>query len=174
MALIDIINVSTPNDGLGDTLRASQVKANTNFAELNAKKVEVVAGFDLSENNFTDAEKAKLATIEEGAEVNVQANWNQTDPDADDFILNKPTGFDSSLFVMDGIVGTTVGFTPAQVNFILPSPTALAIHVYINNGRQHKTTVNNTARVGRWSQTGDTVTITETLVLDDYIEIEYQ
>lgn len=91
MAIIEIVNVSTPNDGLGDPLRTSQVKANDNFAELNAKKVEVVAGFDLSENNFTDTEKAKLAGIETGAEKNVQANWNQTDNTQDDYIIGKPT-----------------------------------------------------------------------------------
>ena len=40
MATIDNINVSTPNDGLGDSLRNSQIKANNNFFELNDKKVE--------------------------------------------------------------------------------------------------------------------------------------
>lgn len=91
MAIIQNVNVSTPNDGLGDPLRVSQVKANDNFAELNAKKVEVVAGFDLSENNFTDTEKAKLAGIETGAQVNMRANWQQQDPNAPDYILGKPT-----------------------------------------------------------------------------------
>ena len=32
----------------------------------------------------------KLKGIEEGAEVNVQADWNQTDTTKDDFIKNKP------------------------------------------------------------------------------------
>ena len=173
MATIQIINVDVPNSGLGDTLRASQVKANSNFASLNANKVEAVPGFDLSENNFTDAEKAKLATIEEGAEVNVQANWNQTDPDADDFILNKPSIGSTTVFIFDGIIGTTVGFSVGQLSFILPSG-AVAKDVYLAHTKQYKTTANNTSLVNRWSQTGDTVTITKSPVLNNYIYIEYE
>jgi hypothetical protein len=90
MAVIENINVSSPNDGLGDSLRDSQIKANTNFAELNDKKVEKVAGKDLSANNFTDLLKTKLDGIEDGAEVNVQPDWSQTDNLADDYIKNKP------------------------------------------------------------------------------------
>jgi len=91
VAIIQNVNVSTPNDGLGDPLRVSQVKANDNFSELNDKKVEKVAGFDLSANNFTDTDKEKLDSIEENAQVNVRGNWQQQDPDASDFILGKPT-----------------------------------------------------------------------------------
>jgi len=54
-------------------------------------KVDKVTGKDLSTNDYTDAEKTKLAGIETGAEVNVQADWNQTEVTADDFIKNKPT-----------------------------------------------------------------------------------
>lgn len=91
MATIQDINVSTPNDGNGDTLRGSQIKVNDNFDELNAKKVEVVAGKDLSSNDFTDIEKTKLSGIEESAQVNVQADWLQDDNLQPDFIKNKPT-----------------------------------------------------------------------------------
>jgi hypothetical protein len=96
MAIIQNINVSTANDGLGDTLRNSQVKANENFSELNTKKVEVVSGRGLSEENFTTAEKSKLAGLATDAEKNVQANWNQLDDTQDDYIIGKPaipTGF---------------------------------------------------------------------------------
>lgn len=91
MATIQNINVSTPNDGLGDTLRDSQIKANANFAELNSKKVEVQPGLGLSENNFSDADKAKLDGITPGAEANVQADWQQEDTGADDYIKNRPS-----------------------------------------------------------------------------------
>lgn len=40
---------------------------------------------------MTAADKAKLNGIAEGAEANVQSDWNQTDDSADDFIKNKPT-----------------------------------------------------------------------------------
>lgn len=85
-----IINISTPDDGLGDVLRNGFDKTNQNFTELYNGKVDKVTGKGLSENDFTDADKAKLDGIETGAEVNVQADWGETDPTADSFILNKP------------------------------------------------------------------------------------
>lgn len=56
-----------------------------------AGKVDKEAGKGLSTNDFTTAEKNKLAGIAAGAEVNVQADWNQTNVDADDYIKNKPS-----------------------------------------------------------------------------------
>ena len=46
-------------------------------------------GKGLSSNDFTDLEKIKLSGIAEGANVNVQSDWNATEGDA--FIKNKPT-----------------------------------------------------------------------------------
>lgn len=40
---------------------------------------------------MTSSDKSKLDGIEAGAEVNVQADWNQTNSSADDYIKNKPT-----------------------------------------------------------------------------------
>lgn len=54
-----------------------------------ANKVDVVAGKGLSSNDYTTAEKNKLAGIAAGAEVNVNADWNAVSGDAQ--ILNKPT-----------------------------------------------------------------------------------
>jgi hypothetical protein len=54
-------------------------------------KVNKVSGKDLSTNDYTTVEKTKLASIAEGAEVNVQSNWAQTTTTADDYIKNKPT-----------------------------------------------------------------------------------
>lgn len=47
-----------------------------------------------TDNNYTTADKNKLAGIEAGAEVNVQADWSQSDSSADDYIKNKPTIYD--------------------------------------------------------------------------------
>ena len=49
------------------------------------------ASYVHTDNNFTTAEKTKLDGIAAGAEVNVQADWNQTDNTADDYIKNKPS-----------------------------------------------------------------------------------
>lgn len=54
-------------------------------------KVDKVQGKGLSENDYTTAEKNKLSGIQNGAEVNVQSDWNQTNQSADDYIKNKPT-----------------------------------------------------------------------------------
>ena len=42
-------------------------------------------------SGMTSADKTKLDGIQSGAEVNVQADWNQTNSSADDYIKNKPT-----------------------------------------------------------------------------------
>lgn len=52
-------------------------------------KVDKIAGKGLSTEDYTTAEKSKLAGIEAGAEVNVNADWNAVSGDAQ--ILNKPT-----------------------------------------------------------------------------------
>jgi hypothetical protein len=60
-------------------------------------KVDAVAGKGLSANDFTNTLKTKLDGIQDGAEVNVNADWNATSGDAQ--ILNKPTIPDSADFV---------------------------------------------------------------------------
>lgn len=47
------------------------------------------ASYIHTDNNFSNRDKTKLSGIEEGAKVNVNADWNAVDGDA--FILNKPT-----------------------------------------------------------------------------------
>lgn len=47
------------------------------------------ASYIHTDNNFSNEDKTKLSGIEEGAKVNVNADWNAVDGDA--FILNKPT-----------------------------------------------------------------------------------
>ena len=54
-----------------------------------ALKVDKITGKGLSTNDYTTTEKTKLSGIQDGAEVNVNADWNATTGDA--FIANKPT-----------------------------------------------------------------------------------
>ena len=49
------------------------------------------ASYVHTDNNFTTTLKDKLDGIENGAEANVQADWNQSNSAADDYIKNKPT-----------------------------------------------------------------------------------
>jgi predicted transcriptional regulator len=49
------------------------------------------ASYVHTDTNYTAADKNKLDGISAGAEVNVQANWTETDADSDAYIQNKPT-----------------------------------------------------------------------------------
>ena len=49
------------------------------------------ASYVHTDSNYTAAEKTKLAGIATGANVNVQADWNETDTSSDAYIANKPT-----------------------------------------------------------------------------------
>ena len=54
-----------------------------------SSKVDKVDGKGLSTNDYTNAEKTKLAGIAEGAQKNVQPDWSLTSGDGE--IKNKPT-----------------------------------------------------------------------------------
>ena len=79
-----------------DTLNelAAAIKDNQDVAdvltEAVGKKVDKVDGKDLSTNDYTTEEKEKLAGIAQGAEVNVQSDWEATDETSKAFIKNKP------------------------------------------------------------------------------------
>lgn len=61
----------------------------TSIVEDRVAEIPLASSSDHGAMSSTD--KAKLDGIEAGAEVNVQADWNQTDDTEDDFIKNKPT-----------------------------------------------------------------------------------
>jgi len=103
------INVgSAPNDGTGDALRVSQQKAESNFNELYSLKVDKLAGKQLSDENFTLAEKTKLAGLVEGGQI--QSDWDQGDNTEVDYIKNKPTNV--SEFFNDAGYVTVVNYFP--------------------------------------------------------------
>lgn len=79
--------------GLGNVDNTSDVDKPISTATQSAldDKVDKVSGKGLSENDFTDTLKDKLDGIASGAEVNVQADWNESDSSSDAFIQNKPT-----------------------------------------------------------------------------------
>lgn len=58
---------------------------------------------------FSDSDKAKLDGIEKGAEKNVNADWNETNPISKKFIENKPdfsSNFPKIQFTADGTQNT--------------------------------------------------------------------
>lgn len=71
-----------------DTTRASATDL-ANLTTTVGNKVDKVTGKGLSTEDYTTADKDKLAGIAAGAQANVQSDWNATTGDA--AILNKPT-----------------------------------------------------------------------------------
>jgi hypothetical protein len=78
---VGLSNVDNTSDANKPVSTATQTALNN--------KVDAVAGKGLSANDFTNTLKTKLDGIQDGAEVNVNADWNATSGDAQ--ILNKPT-----------------------------------------------------------------------------------
>ncbi len=84
LASLDIDNIA----GLSLALSNLDTQIN-NINDSLGTKVDKVTGKGLSTEDYTSADQAKLAGIDHGAKVNVQADWNATGGDA--FIRNKPT-----------------------------------------------------------------------------------
>lgn len=62
---------------------------------------------------ITPSEKVKLKNIEQGAEVNVQADWNVTDTESDAYIHNKPvalSAFNNDKNFIDNTVSNLVNY----------------------------------------------------------------
>jgi uncharacterized protein (TIGR02145 family) len=87
------ITLTKANLGLGNVDNTSDANkpVSTSTQTTLDTKVDKVIGKGLSTEDYTSAEQSKLAGIATGAEVNVQADWNQTTNTADDYIKNKPT-----------------------------------------------------------------------------------
>lgn len=101
------------------------------------KKVNAVEGKGLSTNDYTTAEKNKLAGIAAGAEVNVNADWNASSGDAQ--ILNKPTAL-SSFTNDEGFIDNTVSnlanyylktetYTQTEINNLIGNIATITISV---------------------------------------------
>lgn len=86
--LQEIVDYIKQNKSTLDTLAISNIAGLQNALD---GKVDTVVGKGLSQEDFTSDLKTKLDGIAANAEVNVQANWTETDTASDAFIKNKPT-----------------------------------------------------------------------------------
>lgn len=98
-------------------------------------KVDKVDGKGLSTEDYTTAEKNKLDGIAAGAEVNVQADWNQTDDTADDYIKNKPTlgALASKSKVEETDLDDEIKNSLAKADSAIQSIAGLATETYVDN-----------------------------------------
>lgn len=123
----DVLEYNTKSDfpATGETGKIYIDKAtNISWRWGGTDYVEISPSIALGETSSTayagDKGKAladKLAGIEEGAEANVQSDWNQTNTSADDFIKNKPTipTVNNGKFSVKG-AGTEVASTTANAS----------------------------------------------------------
>lgn len=82
---VKVVGNLTPSDlGLADDASVEEIRSALE------NKVDKVTGKGLSENDYTDGEKAKLEGIEAGAEKNVQSDWDASSG-SDAYIKNKPS-----------------------------------------------------------------------------------
>ena len=175
MAQQHINHGASPNDGTGDTLRVSQIKAESNFNELYANKVDKVVGKVLSDTNYTQAEKDQLAALVL-AGGNVQSNFAEGNSANPAFILNKPVN--TSDFNNDGngiqafVTDNPTAVPSARINGNWVSIGLLEQLEFSANGTDNFVNIGTAERVKSffynsvlqqkavWSQTGNIVTFT--------------
>lgn len=92
------------NAGTGTNIYDEYIYVDNSWEKLGSQNVDLsgyvptsrtIAGIDLVDN-VTASELRTALNVENGAEVNVQADWNQTNSSADDYIKNKPTITDTN------------------------------------------------------------------------------
>ena len=92
-------DVNSVNGKVGDVvLNASDIGALSKDTKIPTKTSELINDSNYvsddnyihTDNNYTNEDKDKLNNIANGAEVNVQSDWAETDGTQDSFIKNKP------------------------------------------------------------------------------------
>lgn len=151
------IDISTPNDGLGDPLRAAFNSVNIMFTELYNGVVFKEPGKGLSTNDFTTTEQTKLAGIAAGAEVNVQADLLQDDDTQDDFVKNKDA--------------TLPGRTPPQIQtYAGVSTFVVPVGAIVSSVLLVRTVLWD---IEEWTQTDNVITITKTMNTGNRIQFNF-
>ena len=132
------------------------------------------ASYVHTDNNFTTTLKNKLNGIESGAEVNVQADWSQSNTSADDYIKNKPTiptvnnatltiqknGTNVQTFTANSSTNKTANITVPTAVSELTNDANYATTTQLNDGLATK---QNTLTAGsNITITGNTISATDT------------
>ena len=116
------------------------------------------ANYVHTDNNFTNIYKAKLDGIESGAEVNVQADWDETDITSDAFIKNKP----EVLANKDLVAGTNITLVQTANNVVISAQYAggtydtqqisAGNHIIITSDAEISTDLSDSGELAAWYQ----------------------
>ena len=113
---------------------------------------------------FTPELLTKLENIQAGAEVNVQADWDESNPLSDAFIQNKPNLSATGTFV--------ARFSGIGQTYDLPA-NAVAIFATINDAIQHIEQTGFESDLNTFTQSGVTVTFKKSITTGQRIYIYY-
>lgn len=113
---------------------------------------------------FTESDKLKLDGIEEGAQVNVNADWNEANPASKKYIENKPD--------ISAIGIYSLRFAGLGQDYLIPTD-GVAFKCYINDQVQHIEDVDFISDLNTFTQTGTTVTFKKTITAGQRIIIDF-
>ena len=113
---------------------------------------------------FTEADKLKLDGIEVGAQVNVNPDWNKTDPSDPATILNKPPVNSIGIF--------SIRISGLGQTYEIPE-NAVAIRGWINDAPQHIENIGFESDLNTITQSGVTITFKKTITTGQRIIIDY-
>lgn len=111
-----------------------------------------------TDNNFTNIYKVKLDGIESGAEVNVQADWDEDDINSDAFIKNKP----EVLANKDLVAGENITLVQTADNVVISAQYAGSVydtqqisagnHIVISSDAEISTDLSDSGELAAWYQ----------------------
>lgn len=116
------------------------------------------AAYVHTDKNFTEEYETKLQGISEGAEANVQADWNETQDSSDAFIQNKPTKLsdfvNDSNFIDNTVANLANYYDKSTVDEMLEAISTLDIQVVEQlpgTEEASSTTIYLVSRKEKWS-----------------------
>jgi hypothetical protein len=188
--MAQINHITTPhNSGNGDPLATAMENQNSMNTELYGGKVDKVGGKGLSDTNFSQAEKDKLALLNTAVQPQVQADMSVTNPLSLAYVANKPTK--TSDFINDGdgayafitaasippaatvITVTFQRLTVAQQDFAIPLG-KIAKQAFVNGAIWYLNDANLATEPNTFTQSGATVTFKTVRPIGNLIVIYIQ
>jgi len=113
---------------------------------------------------FTEADKTKLDGIESNAQVNVQANWSESNPESDAFIVGKPDLSTLGIF--------SKRYAGSGQDYTLPTG-ATVFQAFVNEYPHFPEEAGFESDLNTFTQSGVTLTFKETIESGSRIRILY-